>query len=337
MSPAWNQFLKHWLASSTLRNYCTCEWKLVKGPGAFADFDLWVLANPPFVSQFQLASARKSFKKLAPGSSFDAFVTPRYVTHLWGTSNKRQQWSLTNALRCSTNFSQGKAKGKIQPFVLWFPRVFCRPCVLFFALGVGKTWKVPSLDTFSTYSCYVHVDVVFGRYLLCPSMMGCSTTFFVNYCLSASLWFWTEEGWTLISAIGQGPPLLRPTAIVSHSAKIFKPQAINLETKLEWEMGLTFVENTCRVSMNRSYMNCYSRKHVFCLCGEGKPVVVTKRTMSSFLWLKGKRNCRIFTKACHKLCSGFWIFLLCLTDLNLLNHIDFLIKWRDKSRSLHYP
>ncbi len=33
--------------------------------GPFADFDLWALANLPFTSQFQLASARKSFKKLA--------------------------------------------------------------------------------------------------------------------------------------------------------------------------------------------------------------------------------------------------------------------------------
>ena len=59
------QFLKHW-ASGTLRNYCTCKWKLAKGPRAFVDFDLWALTNPPFASQFQLASARKWFKKLAP-------------------------------------------------------------------------------------------------------------------------------------------------------------------------------------------------------------------------------------------------------------------------------
>ena len=58
----WDQFLKYGLASGTLRN---CEQKLAKGPGAFADFDLWALANPPFTSQFQLASAPKSFRKLA--------------------------------------------------------------------------------------------------------------------------------------------------------------------------------------------------------------------------------------------------------------------------------
>ncbi len=35
--------------------------------GAFADFDLWALANPPFTSWNWLASARKLFKKLAAG------------------------------------------------------------------------------------------------------------------------------------------------------------------------------------------------------------------------------------------------------------------------------
>ncbi len=43
--PARGQFLKHWLASVTLRNCCTCEWKLVKGPGAFKDFGLWYCEN----------------------------------------------------------------------------------------------------------------------------------------------------------------------------------------------------------------------------------------------------------------------------------------------------
>ncbi len=70
---AWGQFLKHWLASGTLCNYCTCEWKLAKGPGALADFDLWALTTPPFTSQFQLASAHKSFKKLAPGMNPHSF------------------------------------------------------------------------------------------------------------------------------------------------------------------------------------------------------------------------------------------------------------------------
>ena len=49
-SVQWNQqFLKHGLGNtrkSPLRNYCTCEWKLAKGPEAFADFDLWALAKP---------------------------------------------------------------------------------------------------------------------------------------------------------------------------------------------------------------------------------------------------------------------------------------------------
>ena len=58
-------FLKHWLASGTLHNYCTCEWMLGKGPGAFADFDLCALTTLPFARQFELASARKLFKKLA--------------------------------------------------------------------------------------------------------------------------------------------------------------------------------------------------------------------------------------------------------------------------------
>ncbi len=38
--------------------------------GSFADFDLWALTNPPFASQFQLAGAGKSFKKLDPHDVF---------------------------------------------------------------------------------------------------------------------------------------------------------------------------------------------------------------------------------------------------------------------------
>ncbi len=56
------QFLKHWLASGTLPNYCTCEWKLAKGPGAFADFHLWALATPPLASQFHLGGVHKSLR-----------------------------------------------------------------------------------------------------------------------------------------------------------------------------------------------------------------------------------------------------------------------------------
>ena len=64
--PGWGQFLR--LASSAPGNYCTCEWKLVKGSGPFPEFDLWALATPPLASQFQLgalASRLRNWPQLA--------------------------------------------------------------------------------------------------------------------------------------------------------------------------------------------------------------------------------------------------------------------------------
>ncbi len=151
----------NWLASGTLRNCCTCEWKLAKDPGAFADFDLWALASLPFVSQFQLASARKSFKKLAP--ELESHLLVVQIFHFADFWRKKSHFVQELHVK-SKQFASRVCHGNVTIF--FFPNL--EFCCFQFAHQNHNT---------SADATFYHR----GLWTLCPKWLGSKGVFF---CLS---------------------------------------------------------------------------------------------------------------------------------------------------------